>query len=183
MSDAADANAQRRWRGCSASCAGCAIRRTAARGIANRISRASRRTPSKRPTKWPRPSRAASRAALEGELGDLLFQVVFHAQMGSERGSGSISRAWPTPSPTSSPSGIRMCSPDAQHRFRRRTESRLGRTQGARTRGAAPTAAGSELADVPLALPALARAAKLGKRAGRVGFDWPDAHRRAREDR
>jgi ATP diphosphatase len=33
----------------------------------------------------------------------------------------------------------------------------------------------SELADVPLALPALARAAKLGKRAGRVGFDWPDA--------
>jgi ATP diphosphatase len=33
----------------------------------------------------------------------------------------------------------------------------------------------SELADVPLALPALSRAAKLGKRAGRVGFDWPDA--------
>ena len=41
----------------------------------------------------------------------------------------------------------------------------------------------SELADVPLALPALARAAKLGKRAGRVGFDWPDAHGRARQDR
>jgi ATP diphosphatase len=31
------------------------------------------------------------------------------------------------------------------------------------------------LADVPLALPALSRAAKLGRRAGRVGFDWPDA--------
>jgi ATP diphosphatase len=31
------------------------------------------------------------------------------------------------------------------------------------------------LAGVPLALPALARAAKLGKRAGRVGFDWSDA--------
>jgi len=28
---------------------------------------------------------------------------------------------------------------------------------------------------VPLALPALSRASKLGKRAGRVGFDWPDA--------
>ena len=28
---------------------------------------------------------------------------------------------------------------------------------------------------MPLALPALARASKLGKRAGRVGFDWPDA--------
>ena len=29
--------------------------------------------------------------------------------------------------------------------------------------------------DVPLALPSLARAAKLGKRAARVGFDWSDA--------
>ena len=33
----------------------------------------------------------------------------------------------------------------------------------------------SALADVPRALPGLIRAAKLGKRAGRVGFDWPDA--------
>jgi ATP diphosphatase len=31
------------------------------------------------------------------------------------------------------------------------------------------------LDDVPLALPALARATKLGKRAATVGFDWPDA--------
>jgi MazG family protein len=31
------------------------------------------------------------------------------------------------------------------------------------------------LAGVPLALPALLRAEKLGKRAARVGFDWPDA--------
>ncbi|MFN7633822.1 MAG: YabN family protein, partial [Acetobacteraceae bacterium] len=30
------------------------------------------------------------------------------------------------------------------------------------------------LAGVPLSLPALARAAKLTKRAARVGFDWPD---------
>jgi uncharacterized protein YabN with tetrapyrrole methylase and pyrophosphatase domain len=31
------------------------------------------------------------------------------------------------------------------------------------------------LAGVPRALPALVRAAKLGRRAARVGFDWPDA--------
>jgi ATP diphosphatase len=31
------------------------------------------------------------------------------------------------------------------------------------------------LGDVPLALPALMRAAKLGRRASRAGFDWPDA--------
>jgi len=32
------------------------------------------------------------------------------------------------------------------------------------------------LDDVPLALPALLRAMKLGRRAARIGFDWPDAH-------
>ncbi|MCG8434956.1 MAG: MazG family protein, partial [Gammaproteobacteria bacterium] len=32
----------------------------------------------------------------------------------------------------------------------------------------------SALSGVPLNLPALARAQKLGKRAARVGFDWPD---------
>ena len=32
----------------------------------------------------------------------------------------------------------------------------------------------SVLADVPLALPALTRANKLGKRAAQVGFEWPD---------
>ena len=40
-------------------------------------------------------------------------------------------------------------------------------TGGVRQRGA--------LAGVPSALPALSRAAKLTRRAARVGFDWPDA--------
>jgi len=34
----------------------------------------------------------------------------------------------------------------------------------------------SALAGVARALPALKRAQKLGKRASRVGFDWPDRH-------
>ena len=38
-----------------------------------------------------------------------------------------------------------------------------------------PAAEGTVLAGVPRALPALVRAAKLGRRAARVGFDWPDA--------
>jgi ATP diphosphatase len=37
-----------------------------------------------------------------------------------------------------------------------------------------PGATAGVLADVPRALPALTRAQKLGKRAGRVGFDWTD---------
>ncbi len=35
-------------------------------------------------------------------------------------------------------------------------------------------AASGVLADVPVGLPGLSRAAKLGKRAAAVGFDWPD---------
>jgi MazG family protein len=49
--------------------------------------------------------------------------------------------------------------------------------QKAQERAAAANRTGSEpsvLGDVPKALPALTRAAKLGKRASRVGFDWPE---------
>ncbi len=42
----------------------------------------------------------------------------------------------------------------------------------AQAAGDAVTADHSALADVPRALPALTRAAKLGRRAARVGFDW-----------
>jgi ATP diphosphatase len=112
-------------------------------------------------------------AALEGELGDLLFQVVFHAQLGAERGwfdFASVADAISNKLTDRHP-----------HVF---GDARIGSTSEqneaweehkARERAAKPEVAGSELADVPLALPALARAAKLGKRAGRVGFDWPDA--------
>ena len=45
-----------------------------------------------------------------------------------------------------------------------------------RRRAAQPGGGSSAvLAGVPRALPALTRAAKLGRRAARVGFDWPDA--------
>ena len=112
-------------------------------------------------------------AALEGELGDLLFQVVFHAQLGSERGwfdfasvADSISKKLTERHPHVF-AGAKIESTAEQNR--------AWEEHKARERAANPAAAGSELADVPLALPALARAAKLGKRAGRVGFDWPDA--------
>jgi ATP diphosphatase len=112
-------------------------------------------------------------AALEGELGDLLFQVVFHAQLGCERGwfdfasvADSISKKLTGRHPHVF-AGARIDSSADQNR--------AWEEHKARERAANPAAAGSELSDVPLALPALARAAKLGKRAGRVGFDWPDA--------
>jgi ATP diphosphatase len=111
---------------------------------------------------------------LRDELGDLLFQVVFHARMAEERGwfdfaqvAGAIHeklvRRHPHVFGESSVSG------DAEL-------SQAWEEQKARER-AAGAAAGSvsALADVPRGLPALVRAAKLGKRAGRVGFDWGDA--------
>ncbi len=53
---------------------------------------------------------------------------------------------------------------------------RVWEEQKAQERAAeAPRGPGTVLSGVPRALPALARATKLGKRAARVGFDWPQA--------
>jgi len=110
---------------------------------------------------------------LEGELGDLLFQVVFHAQMGSERGwfeFASIANAISDKLAARHPHvfGDEKIASVAE-------QNRAWEEHKARERAARPGRGASELADVPLALPALARAGKLGKRAARVGFDWPDA--------
>lgn len=110
-------------------------------------------------------------AALEDELGDLLFQVVYYAQMGAEDGRfdfAAIAR------------GI------AEKMIRRHphvfgTESRESSAEqtaaweAQKAEERARRAETGVLAGLPLALPALTRAAKLTRRAARVGFDWPDA--------
>jgi ATP diphosphatase len=111
--------------------------------------------------------------ALEGELGDLLFQVVFHAQMGAERqwfDFASVADAIANKLTERHPhvfADAHIESVADQNRAWEEHKARERASRGGGTPG--------ELDDVPLALPALARAAKLGKRAGRVGFDWPDA--------
>jgi ATP diphosphatase len=115
--------------------------------------------------------------ALESELGDLLFQVVFHAQMGAEKrwfDFASVAEAISNKLTERHPHVF------ADARFANTADlNRAWEEHKARERAARTDESGkqvpSELADVPLALPALSRAAKLGKRAGRVGFDWPDA--------
>jgi ATP diphosphatase len=111
-------------------------------------------------------------AALESELGDLLFQVVFHAQMGAEKrwfDFASVADAISNKLTERHPHVF------ADARYANTADlNRAWEEHKARER-ATKDEAPSELADVPLALPALSRAAKLGKRAGRVGFDWPDA--------
>ena len=114
-----------------------------------------------------------SSADIESELGDLLFQVVFHARMGEERGwfdFASVADAISGKLTVRHPhvfADAKIGSADEQNR--------AWEAHKARERAARGMNSPSELADVPLALPALARATKLGKRAGRVGFDWPDA--------
>jgi ATP diphosphatase len=115
---------------------------------------------------------------LREELGDLLFQVVFHARMAEEKGWFDFAAV---------AGGIReKLIRRHPHVFERADPeadagelSRVWEEQKARERAEAARTAGagdhSVLADVPRALPALTRAAKLGRRAARVGFDWENA--------
>jgi nucleoside triphosphate diphosphatase len=118
---------------------------------------------------------------LREELGDLLLQVVFHAQMAQEAGHfdfGGVVEAITTKLIRRHPHVFgdkRDLSPDA-------VKALWGQIKAAEKaeRAAQRTAAGMPpdrqrlLDSVPLALPALAMAVKLQKRAGEIGFDWND---------
>jgi MazG family protein len=111
---------------------------------------------------------------LKDELGDLLFQVVFHSQMAQEQGwftfadvAGAIRDKLIRRHPHVFESAQVGTSAEQTARWEELKEQE--RALKARSEGDVQP---SVLADVPRALPALTRAAKLGKRAGRVGFDW-----------
>lgn len=115
---------------------------------------------------------------LRDELGDLLFQVVFHAQMAQERGwfdFAQVASAIHEKLVRRHPHVFGGRSVSGEAELLRNWEEQKARERAAA--GAASGAGGSvsALADVARGLPALVRAAKLGKRAGRVGFDWSDA--------
>jgi ATP diphosphatase len=106
--------------------------------------------------------------ALREELGDLLLQVVFHAQMARELSAfdfGDVVAAICEKMIRRHPhvfAGETVADAEAQ---RDAWEGLKERERGSDS---------SVLDGVGLALPALMRAEKLGKRAGRVGFDWED---------
>jgi ATP diphosphatase len=113
---------------------------------------------------------------LRDELGDLLFQVVFHARMAEERGwfdFAAVARAIHAKLVRRHPHVFAGLSPTPEELVRVWEEQKAHeRAERAAHR---PAGEGTTLAGVPAALPALTRAAKLGRRAARVGFDWPDA--------
>lgn len=113
---------------------------------------------------------------LRDELGDLLFQIVFHSRMAEEQGwfdfagvatsiHDKLVRRHPHVFAGAPVEGVESQSRHWEELKAREREDAAERQRSPDT---------SALADVPKALPALARAAKLGRRAARVGFDWQE---------
>jgi nucleoside triphosphate diphosphatase len=108
--------------------------------------------------------------ALKEELGDLLLQVVFHSRMAEEAGSfafDDVARAISDKMVTRHPhvfAAAEIASAEAQTVAWEELKAKERAAKGA----------ASALDAVGPGMPALTRAAKLQRRAARVGFDWPD---------
>ena len=108
--------------------------------------------------------------ALKDELGDLLLQVVFHARMAEEQGQfafDDVANAISDKMLRRHPhvfGDAEITSVSAQNEAWEAHKARERQASGA---------GNSVLDGVALALPALLRAAKIQKRAARIGFDWP----------
>jgi tetrapyrrole methylase family protein/MazG family protein/ATP diphosphatase len=109
---------------------------------------------------------------LREELGDLLLQVVFHSRMAQEQGAfdfADVANAISNKMVRRHPhvfGDADYGDGDAKDAVWEHLKAEERAAKGAHRAGV--------LDDVPAALPALLRAAKLTKRAARVGFDWPD---------
>ncbi len=115
---------------------------------------------------------------LREELGDLLFQVVFYAQLGSEYGrfnfndiasvlTDKLIRRHPHVFPGGQLEGSAQISKMSEGEVKAQWE--LIKQEERKDKGQEGV-----LQDIPASLPAVARAAKLQKRASSIGFDWPD---------
>ena len=107
---------------------------------------------------------------LKSELGDLLFQVVFHARMAEEQGLFDFDAV-----ATAIADKLERRHPHVfgEEAARADAVSQKARWEDIKAAERKAKAQHGVLDDVPVGLPALARAAKLTKRAARVGFDWP----------
>jgi ATP diphosphatase len=120
---------------------------------------------------------------LRDELGDLLLQVVFHARMAEEQGSfgfedvveaitSKLVRRHPHvfgDARDLEPAAVKAIWDEIKQA--EKAERRDARAAA----GLSPDAEQRFLGGIPVALPALVRAAKLTAKAAKVGFDWPDA--------
>ncbi len=127
--------------------------------------------------------------ALKDELGDLLLQVLFYAQMATEAGyfdigdvaanlNAKLVRRHPHIFPVD---GQLADATDADAVLRnweqiKRAEKAAASAlkQGTNPTDASVEAIPSMLDDIPRTMPAMLEAGKIGSRASKVGFDWPD---------
>jgi ATP diphosphatase len=119
---------------------------------------------------------------LRGELGDLLFQIVFYAQLGREQGlfdfnaiAAGIGTKLLERHPHVFPGAVlddSGATADISADQVVQNWETIKAAERQRRQGNKPASA---LEDVPLALTALLRAAKLQKRAAGQGFDWRNA--------
>ena len=112
---------------------------------------------------------------LREELGDLLLQVVFHARMAEEGGQFDFDAVAETISDKMVRRhphvfGDTIFDDLAEQKTNWEAHKSAERAAKAESTGKRP----SVLDGVPSAMPALMRCEKLGKRAARVGFEWPD---------
>lgn len=119
---------------------------------------------------------------LQGELGDLLFQVVYYSQLAREEGRfefagvvDAITRKLIRRHPHVFPTGDLYAPVDTPSLSEAEVKQRWEEIKAAERAEKSVPEQLSLLDDVPTALPALSRSAKLQKRAAQVGFDWPDA--------
>lgn len=117
---------------------------------------------------------------LRDELGDLLLQVLFYTQMADEAGHFSLREV----AEALNAKLIRRhphifgdtIAPDSTAVLRnweqiKREERRVSANAG--PAGSAP--AGSALDTIPRSMPAMLEASRLGSKAAKAGFDWPNA--------
>ena len=118
---------------------------------------------------------------LKDELGDLLLQVLFYAQMASEAGYFDISEVAANLNeklirrhPHIFPVDGKLADATTAGAVLRNWEQ-IKRGEKAEAAAGNGDPARSGLDDIPRGMPATLEAAKIGSRAAKVGFDWPDA--------
>ncbi len=114
---------------------------------------------------------------LPGELGDLLLQVLFYSQIGSEEGAFSIDdvlQALADKLIGRHPHVFGHVKADTSAAVLKNWEALKAKEKEAKSEATA-TKSSSILAEVSFAMPGLLEAGKIGSRAAKAGFDWPNA--------
>jgi ATP diphosphatase len=116
---------------------------------------------------------------LKDELGDLLLQVLFYAQMASEAGYFTLQDV----ASNLNAKLIRrhphifgdVVASDSADVLRNWEQIKQSEKKASATPQSSSSQSSSMLDDVPRTMPAIMEASKLGSRAAKVGFDWPNS--------